>query len=229
MACGKWVQAPGNPFCSKAQGLQQVQAWSAAQVCIGWTSLQKQAFLQPRRVPRGEVFQPHRRHLQHLAPVDFLGKAKVKGGSFLGPRCLGASSTQQAREGRVARPVVSSRSVLGTCALLTGTHGVWSMPIERPRCVESGHKAGQCLQTRLISEILGTGSQEPPAEGPPPAVLPACHHRSRETGPTEGVRLTGAHDHPGSGRRHHHHRTLRSSSSPRTGCMWGSTEQIIWF
>ncbi|XP_019496681.1 PREDICTED: NADPH oxidase activator 1 isoform X3 [Hipposideros armiger] len=57
--------------------VQQVQAWSAAQVCIGWTSLQKQAFLQPRRVPRGEVFQPHRRHLQHLAPVDFLGKAKV--------------------------------------------------------------------------------------------------------------------------------------------------------
>uniref|UniRef100_A0A671EQ55 NADPH oxidase activator 1 n=2 Tax=Rhinolophus ferrumequinum TaxID=59479 RepID=A0A671EQ55_RHIFE len=39
--------------------------------------VQKQAFLQPRQVPRGEVFQPHRRYLQHLAPVDFLGKAKV--------------------------------------------------------------------------------------------------------------------------------------------------------
>lgn len=39
--------------------------------------VQKQAFLQPRQVPRGEVFQPHRRQLQHLAPVDFLGKAKV--------------------------------------------------------------------------------------------------------------------------------------------------------
>ncbi|XP_032978820.1 NADPH oxidase activator 1 isoform X8 [Rhinolophus ferrumequinum] len=38
--------------------------------------VQKQAFLQPRQVPRGEVFQPHRRYLQHLAPVDFLGKAK---------------------------------------------------------------------------------------------------------------------------------------------------------
>ncbi|XP_032978822.1 NADPH oxidase activator 1 isoform X10 [Rhinolophus ferrumequinum] len=32
--------------------------------------------VQPRQVPRGEVFQPHRRYLQHLAPVDFLGKAK---------------------------------------------------------------------------------------------------------------------------------------------------------
>ncbi|KAF5911648.1 hypothetical protein HPG69_007405 [Diceros bicornis minor] len=39
--------------------------------------LQKQALMQPRRVPRGEVFRPHRRHLEHLEPMDFLGKAKV--------------------------------------------------------------------------------------------------------------------------------------------------------
>ncbi|XP_022357512.1 NADPH oxidase activator 1 isoform X5 [Enhydra lutris kenyoni] len=39
--------------------------------------LQKQVPLQPRQVPRGEVFRPHRRHLEHLEPVDFLGKAKV--------------------------------------------------------------------------------------------------------------------------------------------------------
>ncbi|XP_077918212.1 NADPH oxidase activator 1 isoform X8 [Halichoerus grypus] len=39
--------------------------------------LQKQAPLQPRQVPRGEVFRPHRRQLEHLEPVDFLGKAKV--------------------------------------------------------------------------------------------------------------------------------------------------------
>ncbi|XP_047556622.1 NADPH oxidase activator 1 isoform X3 [Lutra lutra] len=39
--------------------------------------LQKQVPLQPQQVPRGEVFQPHRRHLEHLEPVDFLGKAKV--------------------------------------------------------------------------------------------------------------------------------------------------------
>uniref|UniRef100_A0A8C7EP32 NADPH oxidase activator 1 n=2 Tax=Neovison vison TaxID=452646 RepID=A0A8C7EP32_NEOVI len=39
--------------------------------------LQKQVLLQPRQVPRGEVFRPHRRHLEHLEPVDFLGKAKV--------------------------------------------------------------------------------------------------------------------------------------------------------
>ncbi|XP_034520785.1 NADPH oxidase activator 1 isoform X2 [Ailuropoda melanoleuca] len=39
--------------------------------------LQKQAQLQPRQVPQGEVFRPHRWHLEHLEPVDFLGKAKV--------------------------------------------------------------------------------------------------------------------------------------------------------
>ncbi|XP_027412785.1 NADPH oxidase activator 1 isoform X3 [Bos indicus x Bos taurus] len=33
--------------------------------------------VQPRQVPRGEVFRPRRRHVEHLEPVDFLGKAKV--------------------------------------------------------------------------------------------------------------------------------------------------------
>ncbi|XP_047625035.1 NADPH oxidase activator 1 isoform X4 [Phacochoerus africanus] len=38
---------------------------------------EEQAPLQPRQVPRGEVFRPRQRHLEHLEPVDFLGKAKV--------------------------------------------------------------------------------------------------------------------------------------------------------
>nr|XP_030694030.1 NADPH oxidase activator 1 isoform X3 [Globicephala melas] len=44
---------------------------------IALGQVQKQAPVQPRQVPRGEVFRPHRRHLEHLEPVDFLGKAKV--------------------------------------------------------------------------------------------------------------------------------------------------------
>ncbi|XP_061056820.1 NADPH oxidase activator 1 isoform X3 [Eubalaena glacialis] len=44
---------------------------------IALGQVQKQVPLQPRQVPRGEVFRPHRRHLAHLEPVDFLGKAKV--------------------------------------------------------------------------------------------------------------------------------------------------------
>lgn len=39
---------------------------------------QKQVPLQLRQVPKGEVFQPPRRYLKHLEPMDFLGKAKVK-------------------------------------------------------------------------------------------------------------------------------------------------------
>lgn len=66
--------------------------------------LQKQVPLQPRQVPRGEVFRPHRRHLEHLEPVDFLGKAKVKGGGFLllGPKARGQWCQQAA--GWTARP-----------------------------------------------------------------------------------------------------------------------------
>ncbi|XP_030862526.2 NADPH oxidase activator 1 isoform X8 [Gorilla gorilla gorilla] len=39
--------------------------------------VQRRGSLLPRQVPRGEVFRPHRWHLKHLEPVDFLGKAKV--------------------------------------------------------------------------------------------------------------------------------------------------------
>ncbi|XP_003941377.1 NADPH oxidase activator 1 isoform X2 [Saimiri boliviensis] len=39
--------------------------------------VQRHSLLPLRQVPRGEVFRPHRRHLDHLEPVDFLGKAKV--------------------------------------------------------------------------------------------------------------------------------------------------------
>ncbi|XP_057611572.1 NADPH oxidase activator 1 isoform X2 [Chionomys nivalis] len=39
--------------------------------------VRKQVPLQLQQVPKGEVFQPPRQYLQHLEPMDFLGKAKV--------------------------------------------------------------------------------------------------------------------------------------------------------
>ncbi|KAH0506877.1 NADPH oxidase activator 1 [Microtus ochrogaster] len=39
--------------------------------------VRKQVSLQLRQVPKGEVFQPPRQYLQHLEPMNFLGKAKV--------------------------------------------------------------------------------------------------------------------------------------------------------
>ncbi|GAB1286042.1 NADPH oxidase activator 1 [Apodemus speciosus] len=44
---------------------------------IAMDRVRKQEPLQLRQVPKGEVFQPPRRCLKHLKPMDFLGKAKV--------------------------------------------------------------------------------------------------------------------------------------------------------
>ncbi|KAF6126055.1 NADPH oxidase activator 1 [Phyllostomus discolor] len=43
---------------------------------VALARVQEQGTLQPRSVPRGEVFRPPRRYLEHLRPMDFLGKAK---------------------------------------------------------------------------------------------------------------------------------------------------------
>uniref|UniRef100_A0A2K5D7J3 NADPH oxidase activator 1 n=1 Tax=Aotus nancymaae TaxID=37293 RepID=A0A2K5D7J3_AOTNA len=51
--------------------------WSASRHLLDAHPLQRRSLLPPRQVPRGEVFRPHRRYLDHLEPVDFLGKAKV--------------------------------------------------------------------------------------------------------------------------------------------------------
>ncbi|XP_077627682.1 NADPH oxidase activator 1 isoform X1 [Crocuta crocuta] len=56
--------------------------------------VQKQVHLQPRQVPRGEVFRPHRRHLELLKPVDFLGKAKVVSSAFPADRQEGVQPQQ---------------------------------------------------------------------------------------------------------------------------------------
>ncbi|XP_027278637.1 NADPH oxidase activator 1 isoform X4 [Cricetulus griseus] len=61
------AQLRGNAAIDYTQlGLHfKLQAW------------EKQVPLQLRQVPKGEVFQPPRQYLQHLKPMDFLGKAKV--------------------------------------------------------------------------------------------------------------------------------------------------------
>nr|XP_055186919.1 NADPH oxidase activator 1 isoform X2 [Nyctereutes procyonoides] len=72
-ALGLWAEAAGSleeALCKGPEGAGEDLRAALAQV-------QKQATLQLRQVPRGEVFRPHRRHVEHLEPVDFLGKAKV--------------------------------------------------------------------------------------------------------------------------------------------------------
>ncbi|XP_032334915.1 NADPH oxidase activator 1 isoform X2 [Camelus ferus] len=74
---GLWAEAT----CSLEKAISQGPdgARDDLDVALGQVQVraQKQAPLQPRQVPGGEVFRPHRRRLEHLEPVDFLGKAKV--------------------------------------------------------------------------------------------------------------------------------------------------------
>ncbi|CAK7291221.1 NADPH oxidase activator 1 [Vulpes lagopus] len=72
-ALGLWAEAAGSleeALCKGPEGTREDLHAALAQV-------QKQATLQLQQVPRGEVFRPHRRYVEHLEPVDFLGKAKV--------------------------------------------------------------------------------------------------------------------------------------------------------
>ncbi|XP_070312659.1 NADPH oxidase activator 1 isoform X2 [Odocoileus virginianus] len=70
---GLWAKAA----CILGDALSKGPEGARNDLDVALGQVQKQVPLQPRQVPRGEVFRPHRLHLEHLEPVDFLGKAKV--------------------------------------------------------------------------------------------------------------------------------------------------------
>ncbi|XP_068843948.1 NADPH oxidase activator 1 [Capricornis sumatraensis] len=70
---GLWAEAA----CSLRDAISKGPEGVRNDLDIALGQVQTQAPLQPRQVPRGEVFRPRRRHVEHLEPVDFLGKAKV--------------------------------------------------------------------------------------------------------------------------------------------------------
>ncbi|XP_036116740.1 NADPH oxidase activator 1 [Molossus molossus] len=70
---GRWAEATGSLEEAIAKGPEGARR----DLDLALAQVQKQVPLQPRRGPRGEVFRPHRRYLEHLEPVDFLGRAKV--------------------------------------------------------------------------------------------------------------------------------------------------------
>ncbi|XP_017748600.1 PREDICTED: NADPH oxidase activator 1 isoform X1 [Rhinopithecus bieti] len=70
---GLWTEAAG----SLREAMSNWPEGSLNSLDSALDQVQRQGSLLPRQVPRGEVFRPHRRHLEHLEPVDFLGKAKV--------------------------------------------------------------------------------------------------------------------------------------------------------
>ncbi|KAK2503111.1 hypothetical protein MC885_004529 [Smutsia gigantea] len=67
---GLWAQAT----CSLQEAISTGLEGSRNHLDAAWDHVQKQVSLQLWQVPRGEVFRPHRQRLEHLEPVDFLGK-----------------------------------------------------------------------------------------------------------------------------------------------------------
>ncbi|XP_012884855.1 PREDICTED: NADPH oxidase activator 1 isoform X4 [Dipodomys ordii] len=88
------AQLRGNTTIDYTQlGLHfRLQAW------------ENQVPLEPRQVPRGEVFRPYRGHLELLRPVDFLGQTKVVASSSLGDQHSGVQPQQVCAAGREAGP-----------------------------------------------------------------------------------------------------------------------------
>ncbi|XP_049567183.1 NADPH oxidase activator 1 isoform X10 [Orcinus orca] len=118
---------------------------------IALGQVQKQAPLQPRQVPRGEVFRPHRRHLEHLEPMDFLGKAKVVASAIPdGPHEDARPQQPQALYARgEARPGAAERA-RDTGPPRPGTHCGPRTPLDAETEVSSG-QAGRADHGTLVT------------------------------------------------------------------------------
>ncbi|XP_022433752.1 NADPH oxidase activator 1 isoform X2 [Delphinapterus leucas] len=144
---------------------------------IALGQVQKQAPLQPRQVPRGEVFRPHRRHLEHLEPVDFLGKAKVVASAIPdGPHGDARPQQPQALYARdEARPGAAERA-RDTGPSRPGTRCGPRTPLDAEMEVTSG-QAGRADHSTLVTndeQCLGTAPDELQAQGKLP--LPSGPH-----------------------------------------------------
>ncbi|XP_060156075.1 NADPH oxidase activator 1 isoform X7 [Globicephala melas] len=133
---------------------------------IALGQVQKQAPVQPRQVPRGEVFRPHRRHLEHLEPVDFLGKAKVVASAIPdGPHEDARPQQPQALYARgEARPGAAERA-RDTGPSRPGTRCGPRTPLDVETEVSSGQAGRADHGTLVTSDEQGVA-----AGGPEPLV-----------------------------------------------------------
>ncbi|XP_044782517.2 NADPH oxidase activator 1 isoform X2 [Bubalus bubalis] len=171
---GLWAEAA----CSLGDAISKVPEGARNDLDIALGQVQKQVPLQPRQVPRGEVFRPHRRHVEHLEPVDFLGKAKV------------LASALPADSHRVAPPQPQALDVRGEARPRAATRP--RTPADTEMEVSSG-QAGQhdrgMLVTHKSTHGEHAGQQVPPgllaAGGPSPG--------SSEEPAGTGVRASSSH------------------------------------
>ncbi|XP_049567181.1 NADPH oxidase activator 1 isoform X8 [Orcinus orca] len=140
---------------------------------IALGQVQKQAPLQPRQVPRGEVFRPHRRHLEHLEPMDFLGKAKVVASAIPdGPHEDARPQQPQALYARgEARPGAAERA-RDTGPPRPGTHCGPRTPLDAETEVSSG-QAGRADHGTLVTNDEQKPHVEQVGQWVPPGLLVA--------------------------------------------------------
>nr|XP_048281799.1 NADPH oxidase activator 1 isoform X2 [Myodes glareolus] len=121
--------------------------------------VRKQVPLQLRQVPKGEVFQPPRQYLQHLEPMDFLGKAKVV--ASVTPDNRSADGWSQ--KGPPPPQLSDSPELphlLRSCYLC--------LPLQRSEMEQVGHQSpasmGGHMNRALCYSLLASGGPDP---GPP--------------------------------------------------------------
>ncbi|XP_044898926.1 NADPH oxidase activator 1 isoform X5 [Felis catus] len=161
---GLWAEATR----SLEEALSKGSEGARDHLCTALDQVQKQVHLQPRQGPRGEVFRPHRWHLELLEPVDFLGKAKVVSSAFPADRQEDIQPQQpqvQGADGR-ARPGAAPRAAV-TGAWKTRTACGPRRPPETETQVGPG-QAGQAdhhapvLSDEQRPSVEQVGKQVPP-------------------------------------------------------------------
>ncbi|XP_069435788.1 NADPH oxidase activator 1 isoform X15 [Ovis canadensis] len=121
---GLWTEAA----CSLGDAISKGPEGVRNDLDIALGQVQKQVPLQPRQVPRGEVFRPHRRHVEHLEPVDFLGKAKVLASALpAGSRGVSPPQPQALDVRGEARPRAAARVPTGRTLASRLLQGCWQL------------------------------------------------------------------------------------------------------
>ncbi|XP_060464077.2 NADPH oxidase activator 1 isoform X4 [Panthera onca] len=161
---GLWAEATR----SLEEALSKGSEGARDHLCTALDQVQRQVHLLPRQGPRGEVFRPHRWHLELLEPVDFLGKAKVVSSAFPADRQEDIQPQQpqvQGADGR-ARPGAAPRAAV-TGAWKTRTACGPRRPPETETQVGPG-QAGQAdhhapvLSDEQRPSVEQAGKQVPP-------------------------------------------------------------------
>ncbi|XP_076793641.1 NADPH oxidase activator 1 isoform X3 [Arvicanthis niloticus] len=122
---------------------------------IAMDKVQRQVSLQLRQVPKGEVFQPPRRYLKHLEPMDFLGKAKVVASVIPDDRNMDFQPQQRSHVEQAGHQ--SSSSV---CERVLSTTGSQSSPGLCDSLLASGGPGPGCSEDSSGAEGASTKDPE---------------------------------------------------------------------